>query len=67
LAGSDDPQRREDAELLLMACAECGKAIRNARKELERYQGVPQDADTVCRCKIDLKLPAQISEQLIDV
>lgn len=38
-----------------------------ARQALERYQGVPVDADKACRCRPGPTMPPQIAEQLIDI
>ncbi|MFS8065876.1 MAG: hypothetical protein ACMG6S_05830, partial [Byssovorax sp.] len=67
LAVAADTTAAARAELLLQASAERIEDIRLARKWLERYQGTPSDADSVCRCRIALALPEQIAAQLIDV
>ncbi|WP_437672241.1 HNH endonuclease [Sorangium sp. So ce131] len=41
--------------------------VARARQALERYRGVPVGADTVCRCRIELTMPPQVAEQLIDI
>lgn len=67
LAASEKPRDRDDAEFLLKLAAKREKEIQKARTVLERYCGVPLHGPTVCRCKCDLKLPPQLTEQLIEV
>jgi hypothetical protein len=67
LAASDDPVRRQDANLLRDASAELDYHIALARRSLERYRGIPHDADPTCRCRIALHLPPQLEQQLSKV
>ncbi|WP_437591110.1 HNH endonuclease [Sorangium sp. So ce1000] len=38
-----------------------------ARQALQRYQGIPVDADKACRCRPAPTMPPQVAEQLIEI
>jgi hypothetical protein len=57
----------EDAEAIRRLARRLNEQVALARQALERYQGVPVDADTECRCRPEPTMPPQIADQLIDL
>ncbi|AUX27182.1 hypothetical protein SOCEGT47_077630 [Sorangium cellulosum] len=62
LAASD---ALDEAEVVRSLARRLNEQVALARQALERYQGVPVDADKACRCRLEPTMPPQVAEQLI--
>lgn len=57
----------DDAEEVRRVARCLHEQVALARQTLERYQGVPVDAGTACRCQPGPTMPPQVAEQLIEI